>query len=206
MVLEALTHNNMDIIGICGNARSGKDTMADLIIEILADNKIRSFKTSFADEVKEECRDLLMKTIGIDSFTEETEDKNIIRPLLVTWGTEIRRKLNPNIWIEKLQGKLKNDSVAIISDVRFLNEFEWIKKNGGYCIFIDRVKEDGSQIPPANNLEEENNLILRQKCDFHVTWVSVGESNKKSLKAVVVEVLNAVINPKTLAKWTKTFV
>jgi len=88
----------MNIIGISGPARSGKDTLADLIIEILEANNVKCIKTSFAKQLKLECRDFLQNTIGIDSFTEKDEEKKIIRPFLVTWGTHVRRKLDPDVY------------------------------------------------------------------------------------------------------------
>jgi hypothetical protein len=196
----------MSIIGICGNARSGKDTMADLIIEVLSDIGVKSAKTAFANELKKECRDFVMNTIGIDTFTEKTEEKNIIRPLLVTWGSEIRRKLNPDVWVEKVEKSLAPNQVTIISDVRFENEFNWLRGLDSYCIFVDRVDENGNQVQPANDYEKENNEFLRANCDFHLTWSTVGDGNLKALKSVVIEVLEKTIDPNKIAQWTQTFV
>jgi hypothetical protein len=196
----------MSIIGICGNARSGKDTMADLIIEVLSDIGVKSAKTAFANELKKECRDFVMNAIGIDTFTEKTEEKNIIRPLLVTWGSEIRRKLNPDVWVEKVEKSLVPNQVTIISDVRFQNEFNWLRGLDSYCIFVDRVDENGNQVQPANDYERENNEFLRGNCDFHLTWSTVGDGNLKALKSVVVEVLEKTIDPNKIAQWTQTFV
>ena len=89
------------IIGICGNARCGKDTMAELIQEALADINVKSKKINLADSLKDELRDLVDKTLGIDVYTDNTEEKTIIRPLLVTWGSHVRRKLDPNVWIKQ---------------------------------------------------------------------------------------------------------
>jgi hypothetical protein len=195
----------MSIIGICGNARSGKDTMAELIAEVLSDIGVKSSKRAFADELKKECRDFVLRTIGIDTFTEKTDEKSIIRPLLVTWGTEVRRKLDEDVWVKKVAESLEPNVVTIVSDVRFKNEFEWIRSQDSYCIFVDRVDENGQTVPPANAHEQENNDFLRQNCDFHLTWITVGDDNKKALKSVAIEVLEKTVSEEKIALWTQIY-
>lgn len=195
----------MKIIGISGAARSGKDTFADLLIEILTEKGIKCSKTSFAKQLKIECKDFVEKTLGIDIFTEDSVEKSIIRPLLVTWGTHVRRRLDEDIWIKHLESSLCEDQVTIVTDVRFQNEFDWLKSKGGYSIFIDRVDEYGSNIKPANSDEEENNILLRQKCDFHLTWNTLSEDKKNWLVAVAYEVLIKTVPEKELETWTQTY-
>ncbi len=57
--------------------------MADLIREVLADINVKSKKINLADSLKDELRNFVDKTLGIDVYTDNTEEKNIIRPLLV---------------------------------------------------------------------------------------------------------------------------
>jgi len=192
------------IIGICGNARCGKDTMAELIKEILADIKIKSKKINFADSLKDELRDLVDQTLGIDVYTDNSEEKTIIRPLLVTWGTDIRRKLDPDVWIKKAFEKMTDECVYIVPDIRFINELEWVRQHNSYCIFIDRV-DDGTIVPPANDDERTNNPILKANSDFQLTWQTVDDENKKMLKQIAVEVLQKTVDEKEIELWTQTF-
>ena len=192
------------IIGICGNARCGKDTMADLIQEVLADIGIRSKKINLADSLKDELREFVDKTIGIDVFTADNEEKKIIRPLLVTWGTHVRRKLNPNVWIEMAGAKMTDDCVYIVPDIRYSNEMEWLRNQNSYCIFIDRIS-DGEIIPPANDEEAFNNPILKKNSDFQLAWQTVGIENKNNLKQIAVEVLEKTVNEQVIKLWTQTF-
>ena len=60
-----------------------------------------SIANNFADALKEECDELLGKYTDISAFTENNSEKKLVRPLLVTWGTSIRRKLDENCWIKK---------------------------------------------------------------------------------------------------------
>jgi hypothetical protein len=192
------------IIGICGNARCGKDTMAELIQEVLADIGIKSKKINLADSLKDELREFVDKTLGIDVFTADDEEKKIIRPLLVTWGTHVRRKLDPNIWIKRAAEKMTNNCVYIVPDIRYANEMEWLRGHDSYCIFIDRIL-DGEIIPPANEEEAANNPILKANSDFQLAWQTVGIENKKNLKQIAVEVLEKTIDEKVIKLWTQTF-
>ena len=192
------------IIGICGNARCGKDTMADLIREVLADINVKSKKINLADSLKDELRNFVDKTLGIDVYTDNTEEKNIIRPLLVTWGTHVRRKLDNNVWIKQAAEKMTEQCVYIVPDIRFPNELEWLRQHNSYCIFIDRM--DGENIiPPANDEEAANNPILKANSDFQLTWQTVGAENKKMLKQVAIEVLEKTVNEKEIELWTQTY-
>jgi nicotinamide riboside kinase len=192
----------MKLIGICGPARSGKDTLADNFVNIFNEQNVKSCKTSFAKQLKLECKDFLQKTIGIDSFTEEDSEKEIIRPLLVTWGTHVRRKLNPNVWVKSLESKINPNEITIISDVRFENEFNWIKENGGYIVFIDRSLPDGNLVQPANEDERINNIILRELSDHCFTWSTISE--KDWLLAMSFEVLDKTVPEQILKSWIQT--
>ena len=192
------------IIGICGNARCGKDTMADLIQEVLADINVKSKKINLADSLKDELRDFVDKTLGIDVYTDNSEEKTIIRPLLVTWGTHVRRKLDNNVWIKQAAEKMTEQCVYIVPDIRFPNELEWLRQHKSYCIFIDRI-DNGEIVPPANPEEAANNPVLKANSDFQLTWQTVGAENKKTLKQVAVEVLEKTVNEKEIATWTQIF-
>jgi hypothetical protein len=193
------------IIGICGNARCGKDTMAALIQEVLADIGVRSKKINLADCLKEEVAELVMSTLGIDVFTQNTEEKSIIRPLLVSWGTHVRRKLDENVWVKKAEEKMNEKVVYLVPDIRFQNELDWLRGHRSYCIYVERVDENGDVIPPANEEEARNNPLLREQCDFQLQWITVGDGQQSILKPVAVEVLEKTIDEKEIALWTETF-
>lgn len=157
------------LIGISGFARSGKDTFYQCCKEVLADSNDSVVRYSFADALKEELDDLLLKYTGISAFATKDSEKEIIRPLLVTYGTEIRRRLNPNCWIEKINFEvdynLQNNKYVFITDVRFLNEAEWIKSKGGIIINMCR---DG--IGPANKDESEQYELFKTLIDYKISW------------------------------------
>ncbi|NDB29755.1 hypothetical protein EB151_09420 [archaeon] len=164
------------LIGISGYARSGKDTFYQRSAKILSKNKKKSVRLAFADALKQELDDLLVTHLGISAFTEEDKEKELIRPLLVTYGTELRRKLNPNCWIESIQGDvidyLDIGSYVFITDVRFENEAQWIHMNGGTLINVSR--ED---IGPANHEEHKQSHRMRKYVNYHVRWPTYGSDS-----------------------------
>ncbi len=127
------------VLGICGFARSGKDSFADFLVKLFPNKFSRS---SLAYELKKDLDPFLLSKLGISAFTENTKEKEIIRPLLISWGTDvIRNNFSKNYWIDKIKEKVlensKSNFITIIPDVRFVNEIEWIKMNGK-SIYIER--------------------------------------------------------------------
>jgi hypothetical protein len=69
------------------------------------------------------------------------------KAFLQLWGTNYRRKLDPNYWVTKMIDYYNNSEVGVvIENVRFLNEVETIKKLGGYVAEVRRVTKDGEPI------------------------------------------------------------
>lgn len=161
------------IIGISGYARSGKDTFYSRSALHLKSRKLDAVRYAFADALKEELDVLLKEHVGISAFSEKDKEKEIIRPLLVTYGTELRRKLNPNCWIEKIQDRVLSDAeqgkYVFITDVRFENEAQWVKSQGGKMVYIER--ED---IKPANSEESIQNIRMKKYIDYKIYWETFG--------------------------------
>jgi hypothetical protein len=193
---------NNRIIAIAGNARSGKDTLGGFLSELLNEYGISTSINSFAKSLKLEVDPLLKNTIGISAFTEDSEEKKIIRDFLVFWGSNVRRKLDPDIWIKELKNSHDDKSVLIITDLRFENELQWVKENNGLVVYISRLDENGKTIEPANSLEEINNKILSASCDSSLTWMT---SNDQSLlKSLSNEILDSVLNKEIFELWKAT--
>lgn len=62
------------ILGISGVARVGKDTLFTCIKEI--NKEINFTRMAFADELKRESDEFLMKNVGISAFTEDENEKD----------------------------------------------------------------------------------------------------------------------------------
>lgn len=142
------------IIGICGFIGSGKDTIADYLVNL---HHFR--RESFAGTLK----DAVSCVFGWDRTMLEGRTKQArewreqpdewwsqklgreITPrwVLQYWGTEVcRRGFHDNIWIASLENKLRNSSDdVVISDCRFPNEIQSIRDSGGRVIRVVRGPE-----------------------------------------------------------------
>lgn len=77
------------------------------------------------------------------------------RLLLQKLGTEGGRELiHENIWVNALFADLKEDSKWIITDVRFPNEADEIKRRGGYLIRVERDVADSGNHPSETALDD----------------------------------------------------
>jgi hypothetical protein len=192
-----MTGFDYKIISISGNARCGKDTMGKNMCSMLAEIGIKAKTLSFANELKKSVNGFLLDQIGISAFTEDPEEKKLIRPFLVCWGTDVMRTINNNIWVEKLEGNLDNGSVNIITDLRFLNELEWVKSNNGFSLMLER---DG--VNPANDYEKTNNKEISENVDLNF---SVGNfEDNELLKLTSAQILDKLINKETFELWKAT--
>ena len=188
------------IIGIGGNARSGKDTLASNLVSILAELNIKAEKVSFANALRQSVDDFLLRELGISAFTEDKKEKDIIRPFLVFWGTDIMRGRDEDVWVKKLQSSLKEDQVNIISDLRFTNELDWIQNNNGVSVMLSRPNAN-----PANKYEEEENKKLRQSVNLKFSLADLKKENRDYiLKSVSHEILNSLLTEETLDLWKAT--
>jgi hypothetical protein len=192
------------IIGISGVARSGKDTLANGFVRIFKKCGIKAKRYALADELKKEVKSFLLKNVGIDSFTQNDDDKKIIRPFLVSYGTHLRRELNPNCWIEKLTKNLKEDSLTIVSDIRYENEAQWILDQGGLLIHISRLNGE-SYMPPANEEERINDPILQKKSSVSFTWDTIGDTNLENLTDYCFAFFEACFNMESIEQWQTTY-
>jgi hypothetical protein len=154
------------LIGLCGFARSGKNSFADFLKEGSDSCK----NISFAYALRKELDSFLLKRLNISAFTEDPKEKEIVRPLLVCWGTEImRQKIDPDYWVKSIKKTVeinrKNDICSIITDVRFSNELKWIKEEGGVSIFVER-----EGFGPCNEDELQFTKPLKKDCNLTFKW------------------------------------
>jgi len=175
------------LIGLCGFARSGKNAFGDMLKDICSEqtgNKSCAQTLSFAYALRKELDSFTTAKLGISSFTEDPEKKEIIRPLLVCWGTDImRNKIDKNYWVKKIQKPVeinrKNKISSIITDVRFENELDWIRQNKGISIFIER-----EGVEPKNNDELNFTQPLKQKCDYIFSWPNLNNLDSEGKQMI----------------------
>lgn len=148
------------LIGICGHAGVGKDTVG-LHLHETRDN---TYKLAFADPLKSAASAMF----GIPDYKfYEADAKEVpdpfwgVTPRMIAqfFGTELVREnigrllpIGEDFWICRMIYRLTgqgqeaiydSDDVVVISDVRFQNEYDWIIENGGIIIHLTRPGADG---------------------------------------------------------------
>ena len=140
------------IIGICGFIGSGKDTVADYLVNF---HEFR--RESFANTLKDAVSSVFgWDRVMLEGRTKEARDwreqvdpwwaERLAMPTLTPrwvlqyWGTEVCRKaFHDDIWIASLENKLRHSKDNIvISDCRFPNEISSIRNSGGKIIWVQR--------------------------------------------------------------------
>lgn len=192
-------------IAISGKANSGKNTLSKLIIKefkkISNINNLISYQVAFADPIKK-----IVKTIfpqipnkhlfGSSSLRNEVilgafkESKPLtVRDALIDIGTSAR-SYNNDIWIENLKNKLntlslKDDfSIFIVPDLRFRNEFDFLKENN---FFFIRIKRNGS-----SNINHESEIGQESILDTEFDYIVSNNGTLKNLKEEVVKIVKNI--------------
>lgn len=143
------------IVGFAGKAGSGKDTCAHLGVTLFG-----GCIFSFAKPLKEICSIILncsvsaldnreFKASEIPYQFRDCFGVNTYREVLQYVGTELfRNSVCDDFWIkvnhDRFQTAAKYNKNVFISDVRFQNEVDYIKSNGGHVIVLDRFSDIGS--------------------------------------------------------------
>ena len=128
------------LIGIHGAARSGKDTLARLIME-----ERPYVRMAFADPLKK----AVMTLFDLPGDVVFSDDKSqvipgwglTLRDILQRFGTEaMRNNFGEDFWIKRWS--LEYDSLdafgVVLTDVRFENETRMIRHRGGLVVHLER--------------------------------------------------------------------
>lgn len=169
------------VIGVAGQAQMGKDTLADELQILLnqADQCVNWTRFAFATSVKR----VFMETFGVDA---EFVEKWKVRPEIPEgFSMPVRqslqfigdgfRQIQSNIWLDLA---FREKVAKIISDVRYVNEFRRVKKEGGLNILVGRPEKlnsdpnrSESEIRPYivwcfNAFPESSGVIDLRSVDF----------------------------------------
>jgi len=177
------------IIGICGFIGSGKDTVADYLVNF-HEFRRESFASTLKDSVAavfgwdrtmlegrtKEAREWREQ---VDPWWAERLAMPTLTPrwVLQYWGTEVCRKgFHDDIWIASLENKLRNSKDhVVISDCRFPNEIQSIRAAGGIIVWVQR-----GELPDWYNVAVDanqgkniaiNDLKIRKIHASETAWV-----------------------------------
>jgi hypothetical protein len=174
------------ILGLHGLARSGKDTFGEYLLERLDKKYHRSFQhMAFATQLKNMCKDHfelsddqlwesgknirekpdLRFSKRIDGCSSDPSDYWSPREIMQELGS-FYRKINYDYWVYALDRESKKQGFEdiIITDVRHINECEYVKKNNG--VLIKTVRPVVQKI---HGMDHESETALNDYTDFDIT-------------------------------------
>lgn len=152
------------LIGLSGYARSGKNTVADVLT-----NEIEFVQISFADPMRDALYALnpivgrhsalptrlqdVINHFGWGNYKSTVWGPEI-RELMQRLGTDVARKQwGEDFWVKAAMNKATQYPNVVFTDVRFKNEADAIRELGGE---VWRVRRPG--IFPANNHVSETDM------------------------------------------------
>lgn len=166
------------LVGICGKAGSGKDTIADYLVQ-----KRGFIKISLADPIKRLVKDVFVLDDKVVYDRVEREkplpqwNDWSVRRLLQFIGTELfRRNIDDAVWVKSLWYRIKDDKKNnyVVADVRFPNEINYFKENAKdefVMLKVTRSGYDGSvgikghesesydlQVDPGNTISNNETM------------------------------------------------
>lgn len=151
----------MNIYLICGKARNGKDTVANLLEKIYNEKNKKVINLQYSSYIKEYAK----KISGWDG-SEETKPRTLLQEL----GTDIiRTKIDSLFFVNRIIGDIKVYSyyfdVITVSDVRAKVEIDVPKENIDNIIAVNVIRPNF-----------DNGLSLEQK--QHFTEIDLDDYNK----------------------------
>lgn len=161
------------VVGIVGKLNSGKGTAATVLREL------GYISFAMADPLK----------VSLQQIFEELPDRVLwgpseartgeVRRMLQELGTDFARKYRPDVWANKLKGRVyawhfnKTDTLGrytdyecreasgiVVPDVRFPNEADAILELGGALVRIVREGSADHEVEEARNHESETSVDL----------------------------------------------
>jgi hypothetical protein len=160
---------------------------------------------AFADELKGYCKEYHYELVS--QYLKEHPGQVVYPPkddpiygytqILQWYGTDVARKNDPDTWVKAVDSRIKADNpeYAIVTDVRFQNEADYIKKAGGFLVEVIRHNADGSQYLDKGrdpNHPSETALDEYDGWDFILT---AKDGDLKGLKAKSIGVYNLINSP-----------
>lgn len=198
-------------ISISGKANTGKNTLSKIIVEALRIQNRNWHKKrhqhflplsvkyiAFADPIKEMIQ-TMFPTLPKEFLYGSSKFRNevipgafkdgvplTVRQLLMDLGTGLGRGYMDTVWLNNFDHRFKKNKkkdIVIVTDVRFRNEFEHLKKKGFFKV---RLYRDTGQ-PTIKHVSEFNqNSIADEEFDYVI-------HNDKTLKDLKYEVAHNII-------------
>ena len=186
--------NTMKMIGLVGKARSGKSSVANVLVK-----ECGYLQYAMAGAIRKAILTALpfVEARFLHEDKEETVPELGVtgRHLLQTMGHNWGRNNNPDTWILALEKELEIMKVdhrkVVIDDVRYDNEIDWIKSKGGYIIGVERPYLEGVEQQSWREHPSEAGVDVN-KID---EWISNISPYTTDLECATRNVMNRLFDP-----------
>jgi hypothetical protein len=169
------------IIGLTGYARSGKDTVANILVENYGYTRV-----AFADKIKELLYEMnpqvgstRVRSLVSEYGWEVAKSSPEVRHLLQELGVGARNIFGPGFWVHEAMKTMfddpRPDMNYVVTDVRFLNEADMIKANNGQVWRIKRL-----DVEPVNS-----HLSETQMDAYQVDQIFINNGTLDDLEALI---------------------
>ena len=151
-------------VAIAGLARAGKDTIGGYLIQ-----EHHFTRVAFSDPLYE----ILYSAQEICGF-EKQKDRKFLQ-----WvGTEWAREQDQNIWVRLALKKINSNHLlepVVITDVRYINELESLKRNGFILVRVKRDTTNATDFGNGSKLHpSETEMLTVPDEDFDVVIDNTG--------------------------------
>lgn len=187
----------MILIGISGKKTSGKTTTAEIIKQLFPN---KSIIINFGDAVKESLKVIFgfsdSELYGNDKEKVNDYWKITPREMMQYFATDLMRNqmskqfscIGTDIWVKCVERKiidlLDKDVIVIIADLRFVNEYDMIKKYNGITL---RIINENIQFVDQHQSEIELDNIT-------FDYTIYNNSTRDKLKKDVIKFVSSCIN------------
>lgn len=173
-------NKELTIVGVSGHMQNGKDTF----YELLSKKSPRFKRYAFADKLKNDLRLFLMEQCKIDILHLSGKEKEIVRPLMISYGCMMRNMGDGLHWVRELEKQMLSDlsfddnlggqqTIPVITDFRFENEVIYFKSK--YNLIMSEVQRAEAPEPPDE--EKINQPLVRKHVNYTINWPTVGKDN-----------------------------
>ena len=170
------------LIGLVGKKFSGKDTMGKYMTQAYNFKRI-----SFADRLKEHCKIRYgFEDAQLEELKDIVDEKWGFTPRKTFKDTGMRfREVDPDYWVNQVQFDIvtNDDDNIVVTDVRFQNEADMIRKNGGFLIGVSRYSRDTDTHVSETSLDE-----------IKVDHIVFNNDSIESLNIQVDKLMSAMVN------------
>jgi len=175
------------IIGLTGYAQSGKDTVAKVLVDnygytrIAFADKIREFLYEMDPGIGVKGPDGNWHTVSLQNIVDvvgwdEAKQNVEVRGLLQNTGVGARKLFGEGFWVNQALGSIAvGYPNIVVTDVRFINEANTLKANGGQIWRIERLG-----VGAVNSHISES-----QMDDYKVDQTFVNNGTTEDLEALI---------------------